>query len=81
MSIVKKGVVALASAMAMLGVGAGSAFASSQYPTTSGGGVAGQTTGNLPFTGAELLVYVVVGLAIVGSGLALRAMTARRSAS
>jgi len=34
--------------------------------------------GTLPFTGAELALYVVIGLAIVASGLALRAYSARR---
>jgi hypothetical protein len=56
-----------------------SAFAGEGY---GAGGVAGESTGggggSLPFTGAELALYVIVGLAIVASGLALRAYSARR---
>ena len=48
----------------------------------AGNGVAGQSTGGgggvLPFTGADLAVYVVVGVALFGTGLALRGFTARR---
>jgi hypothetical protein len=61
---------------------ASSAFAASGYGKP-GGGVAGDQTGggggNLPFTGAELLLYVVVGLAIVASGFALRALSTRHT--
>jgi hypothetical protein len=61
-------------------------FASSAFASGYGkpsGGVAGDQTGggggNLPFTGAELLLYVVVGLAIVASGFALRALSTRHT--
>jgi hypothetical protein len=69
----------LLGATALLAVSAATAFAGDgQYPGT--GGVAGESTGGgaLPFTGAELALYVVIGLAIVASGLALRAYSARR---
>jgi hypothetical protein len=49
------------------------------------GNVAGEQTGggggNLPFTGQDLLLYVVVGVAVIASGFALRALSARRSLS
>ena len=41
----------------------------------TGGGSGG---GTLPFTGSELLLYVIVGAAIVASGFGLRALSARR---
>jgi hypothetical protein len=37
-----------------------------------------RTRGTLPFTGAELAVFAVVGVALIGCGFVLR-MTARRS--
>jgi len=74
-----KGLIALIGAAGFLAVSAVSAFAGEGY---GAGGVAGQSTGggggSLPFTGAELALYVIVGLAIVASGLALRAYSARR---
>ena len=77
-----RGVFALLSAMALLAVSAVTAFASDPSDVTEGG-VAGESTGggSLPFTGADLTLYVVIGLAIVASGFALRALSARRSAS
>jgi hypothetical protein len=79
MTKVLKGLIALAGAAGFLAVSAVSAFAGEGY---GAGGVAGQSTGggggSLPFTGAELALYVIVGLAIVASGLALRAYSARR---
>ena len=57
----------------ILALTATSAFAADGY---NGGDVAGQQTGgNLPFTGSELLLYVVVGVAIVACGFALRALS------
>jgi hypothetical protein len=73
-----RSVLILLGATAILGVSAATAFAGDGYAS---GGVAGQSTGGggaLPFTGAELALYVVIGLAIVASGLALRAYSARR---
>jgi hypothetical protein len=78
MTKVLKGLIALIGAAGFLAVSAVSAFAGEGY---GAGGVAGQSTGgggSLPFTGAELALYVIVGLAIVASGLALRAYSARR---
>jgi len=75
-----RGVLVLLGSAATLAASAATAFAGEGYAS---GGVAGESTGGgggttLPFTGAELALYVVTGLLIVGSGLALRAYTARR---
>ncbi|MDX6495950.1 MAG: hypothetical protein QOE17_1936 [Gaiellales bacterium] len=77
MTKVLRGVMTLLGATAFLAVSAATAFAGDGY---GGGGVKGESTGGgtLPFTGAELALYVVIGLAIVASGLALRAYSARR---
>lgn len=79
---VVRSAVALLSVAAIMAVTAGTALAGSDY-NTPGGQVAGDNTGGgggtLPFTGSELLLYVIVGAAIVASGFALRAMSARRS--
>jgi LPXTG cell wall anchor motif len=80
MTKVLKGVMTLLGATAFLAVSAATAFAGDPYPG-GGGGVKGESAGGggtLPFTGAELALYVVIGLAIVASGLALRAYSARR---
>jgi hypothetical protein len=76
-------------AMMMLAVFATAAFADPQYnggavggETTGGGDVAGQTvtgSGTLPFTGADLALYVVAGIAIVAAGLGLRRVSAARA--
>jgi len=75
-----RGALILLGSAAILAVSAATAFAGTGYAS---GGVAGESTGGggggtLPFTGAELALYVVIGLAIVASGLALRAYSARR---
>jgi len=75
-----RGVLILLGSAAFLAVSAATAFAGDGYAS---GGVAGQSTGGgggstLPFTGAELALYVGTGLLIVGSGLALRAYSARQ---
>lgn len=75
-----RGVLILFGSAAFLAVSAATAFAGDGYAS---GGVAGQSTGGgggstLPFTGAQLALYVVTGLLIVGSGLALRAYSARQ---
>jgi len=74
-----RGVLILLGSTAILAVSAATAFAGDGYAS---GGVGGESTGGgggtLPFTGAELALYVVIGLAIVASGLALRAYSARR---
>jgi hypothetical protein len=76
-----RGVLILIGSAAILAESAATAFAGDGYAS---GGVAGESTGGgggttLPFTGAELAVYLLTGLLIVGSGLALRAYTARRA--
>jgi len=69
------GVVVLA-ASALLAVSAPSAFAGEGY-----GAVAGESTagggGSLPFTGADLALYAVVGLCLLVSGFALRGYARR----
>jgi hypothetical protein len=75
-----RGVLVLLGSAAILAASAATAFAGDGYAS---GGVAGESSGGgggstLPFTGAELALYVVTGLLIVGSGLALRAYSARR---
>lgn len=78
MTKVLRGVLALLGSAAILAVSAATAFAGDGYAR---GGVAGQSTGGgsgtLPFTGADLALYFVIGLLIVGSGLALRAYSAQ----
>jgi hypothetical protein len=77
-----RGVLILLGSAAMLMASAATAMAGGGYA----GGVAGESTGGggtggggtLPFTGAELALYLVIGLLIAGSGLALRAYSARR---
>jgi hypothetical protein len=78
-----RGGLILAGSAAMLALTAATAFAGDGYAS---GGVAGESTGGgggggttLPFTGAELALYVVTGLMIVGGGLALRVYSARRT--
>ena len=75
-----RGVLILVGSAAILAVSAATALAGDGYAS---GGVAGQSTGGgggggtLPFTGADLALYFVIGLLIVGSGLALRAYSAQ----
>jgi hypothetical protein len=75
-----RGMLIVLGSAAILAVSAATAFAGEGYAS---GGVAGESTGGgsgtLPFTGAELALYVVIGLLILGSGLALRAYSARRT--
>jgi hypothetical protein len=72
-------VLILLGAVAILATSAATAFAGDGYAS---GGVAGESTGGgggtLPFTGADLVLYVTIGLVIVASGLALRGYSARR---
>jgi hypothetical protein len=80
---VVRAAVGLLSVAAVLAITATTAFAGNDY-NTPGGSVAGEQTGGggggtLPFTGSELLLYVIVGAAIVASGFGLRALSARRS--
>ena len=75
-----RSVLVLLGSAAILAVSAATALAGDGYAS---GGIAGASTGGgggtLPFTGAELALYVAIGLLIVTSGLALRAYSARRS--
>ena len=71
-------------ALILWGSASGSAFAADQTPSNANyGDVAGNralgdtthtagTAGSLPFTGADLIVYVAVGLGMAGTGIALR---------
>ena len=74
-----RGMLIVLGSAAMLAISATTAFAGDGYA-----GVAGESTGGgggtatLPFTGAELALYMATGLLIVASGLALRAYSARR---
>ena len=80
MTKLMRGIVTLVGATAFLAVSAVSAFAGDGYAS---GGVAGESTGGggsgtLPFTGADLALYVVIGLGIIATGLALHGYSARR---
>jgi hypothetical protein len=76
---VVRGAIALVTAAMVMAVTASAALADPY----NNGGVAGEQTGggNLPFTGSDLLLYVVVGIAVIATGFALRAVSARRSLS
>ena len=79
------------SALILWGSASGSAFAADQTPSNANyGNVAGNralgdtphaagTAGTLPFTGADLIVYVVAGLGMAGTGIALRRSAAAKS--
>ena len=79
------------SALILWGSASGSAFAADQTPSNAnygnvaGNHAAGDTThaagaaGTLPFTGANLIVYVAVGLGMAGTGIALRRSAAAKS--
>src|SRR5438094_384212 len=77
MTKILRGVMTLLGATAFLAVSAATAFAGQGY---GGGDVAGESTGGgtLPFTGAELALYVVIAAGLVVSGLVLRSSSARR---
>ena len=78
------------SALILWGSASGSAFAADQTPSNANyGNVAGNralgdtthaagTAGKLPFTGADVIVYVVAGLGMVGTGIALRRSAAAK---
>jgi hypothetical protein len=85
---------ALVAALTTLALFATTALAQEQYPGgggvggevtgggDGGGDVAGTTVsgaGDLPFTGADLALYVVAGLAIIAAGIVLRRMSGRTS--
>lgn len=54
--------------------GAPEAFATTYVKGTTGSGGGG---GSLPFTGAELTLYVAAGLVLMGSGIGLRLLSRR----
>jgi hypothetical protein len=67
-------------AFALLGLGSGSALATSTSPASDqyGGGVdvLGETAGgSLPFTGINLIVLLGLGLCMVAVGLAVRRLS------
>ena len=75
----------------LFGQGVGSAFAAdptpsnAQYGRVAGGSAGGGqhvvgagAGGSLPFTGANLIVYVGAGLGMVGAGIALRRTAGRK---
>ena len=78
------------SALILWGSASGLAFAADQTPSNANyGNVAGNralgdtthaagTAGTLPFTGADVIVYVVAGLGMVGTGIALRRSAAAK---
>ena len=57
----------------------GVALAADGYGGAAGQQTGGGSAGNLPFTGTDLLTYVLVAIAIMAAGLALRATSDRRS--
>ena len=60
-------------------IGAASALADDQYGGGGGQSTSSGSSGALPFTGADLVLYAVVGVAVLASGLLLRRLAARRS--
>jgi hypothetical protein len=78
-------------ALVLWGSASGSAFAADHTPSNANYGDvdanralgdtahAAGTAGSLPFTGADLMVYVVVGLGLAGTGIALRRAAAPKS--
>lgn len=73
-----RALIGVGSVVAAMALTAGTAFAGSDY--NGPGDVAGDQTGggSLPFTGSDLLMYVLVGAAVVVSGIALRLLGQRR---
>jgi hypothetical protein len=79
------------SALILWGSASGSAFAAGQTPSNAnygdvgGNRALGDTThasgnaGTLPFTGANLTIYVLAGLGMAGTGIALRRSAAAKS--
>jgi hypothetical protein len=75
MRVLVRGGMALASAALMLVASATTAFAGDGYGAVAGesSGGAGSSGGStLPFTGADLALYAVVGALLVATGLVLR---------
>jgi hypothetical protein len=78
MGRIVRALIGIGSLVAAMALTAGTAFAGSDYNVP--GDVAGEQTGggSLPFTGSDLLMYVLVGGAVAVSGIALRLLAARR---
>ncbi len=75
MSKIVRTLIGAGSVVVAMAMTAGTAFAGGDYNTP--GVVAGEQTGDggsLPFTGSDLAMYAVVGIAVVASGLTLRLM-------
>ena len=80
MSKIVRTLIGAGSVVVAMATTAGTAFAGGDYNTP--GAVAGEQTGggrSLPFTGSDLAMYVVVGIAVVAGGLTLRLMARRAS--
>jgi hypothetical protein len=74
-----RGAISLLGAAAILAASAASAVAGDGYGNSGvRGGEAAGGGGTLPFTGADLALYMVIGVAIVTSGFALRGYSSRR---
>lgn len=67
--------VGVGSVIMAMAVTTSTAFAGSDYNGVAGEQTGGTSGGSLPFTGADLALYAVVGIAVVVSGLALRMMS------
>jgi hypothetical protein len=57
----------------------GVALAADGYGTVAGQQARDSSRGGLPFTGVDLLTFVLVAAAIIASGVALRAVATRHS--
>jgi hypothetical protein len=80
MSKIVRTLIGAGSVVVAMATTASTAFAGGDYNTP--GAVAGEQTGgggSLPFTGSDLAMYLVVGIAVVASGLTLRMMARRAS--
>ena len=80
MSKIVRTLIGAGSVVVAMATTASTAFAGGDYNTP--GAVAGEQTGgggSLPFTGSDLAMYLVVGIAVVASGLTLRMMVRRSS--
>ena len=75
-----RALIGIGSLVAAMALTAGTAFAGSDYNVP--GDVAGEQTGggggSLPFTGSDLLMYVLIGAAVAVGGIALRMLAPRR---
>ena len=80
MSKIVRTLIGAGSVVVAMATTASTAFAGGDYNTP--GAVAGEQTGgggSLPFAGSDLAMYLVVGIAVVASGLTLRMMVRRSS--